>query len=229
MRHAAGTRTRARASSRSAGDRSSKGGKVVLRPGTDRDVYDKMLDGRPATIERIYHDYEDGVHIAVTVDGEPEQELFRETGRYLFFNADEVEAGMSESEGSEQTRRSSIAGHRGRRVDAATTPLRVGKRGRSAFGGGGDAARPSPASAVLDFGTGGLDLAYEVMRGYDALVLVDVSQPGRRARDPLRDGAGPGRRSTPIDDGEVVNPHGMDPQTVLRFVKTVGGWPGEWS
>jgi hydrogenase maturation protease len=31
----------------------------------------------------------------------------------------------------------------------------------------------------------------------------------------------------PIEDGQVVNPHGMDPQTVLRFVKTVGGWPGK--
>ena len=30
----------------------------------------------------------------------------------------------------------------------------------------------------MDFGTGGLDLAYEVMRGYDALVLVDVSRQG---------------------------------------------------
>ena len=25
----------------------------------------------------------------------------------------------------------------------------------------------------------------------------------------------------------MVSPHGMDPQTVLRFVKTVGGWPGK--
>ena len=33
---------------------------------------------------------------------------------------------------------------------------------------------------VEDFGTGGLDLAYEVMRGYDALILLDVTQ-GRRA------------------------------------------------
>ena len=31
---------------------------------------------------------------------------------------------------------------------------------------------------MFDFGTGGLDLAYEVMRGYDALVLVDVSRQG---------------------------------------------------
>jgi hydrogenase maturation protease len=30
----------------------------------------------------------------------------------------------------------------------------------------------------MDFGTGGLDLAYEVMRGYDALVILDVSRQG---------------------------------------------------
>ena len=29
-----------------------------------------------------------------------------------------------------------------------------------------------------------------------------------------------------IEDGDVINPHGMDPQTVLRFVKSVGAWPG---
>jgi hydrogenase maturation protease len=30
-----------------------------------------------------------------------------------------------------------------------------------------------------------------------------------------------------IEDGEVINPHGMDPQTVLRFVKSIGAWPGK--
>jgi hypothetical protein len=64
---------------------------VVLRPGGERDVYDKLLDGRTATIERIYRDYDDAVHIAVTVDGSAEQELYRETGRYLFFKPGEVE------------------------------------------------------------------------------------------------------------------------------------------
>ena len=68
-----------------------KGGKVVLRPGVDRDVYDRMLDGRQATVERIYVDYDDRVHLAVTVDDDPGQQLLRETGRYLFFFANEVE------------------------------------------------------------------------------------------------------------------------------------------
>ncbi len=74
------------------GKRFRKGGKVVLRPGTERDVLDRMLDGRTATIERLYIDYEDGAHVAVTVDDDPAQELFRETGRYLFFKAAELEA-----------------------------------------------------------------------------------------------------------------------------------------
>ena len=68
-----------------------KGTKVLLKPGTDRDVYDQILDGRTATLERIYVDYDDRVHLAVTVDDDPGQQLMRETGRYLFFKAHEVQ------------------------------------------------------------------------------------------------------------------------------------------
>ena len=88
--------------------------------------------------------------------------------------------------------------------------------------------RDLPAgTAVFDFGTGGLDLAYEVMRGYDALVLVDVSRQGGEpgtlyVMEALEEEVDAG-----IEDGQLINPHGMDPQTVLRFVKTVGAWPGK--
>jgi hypothetical protein len=68
-----------------------RGATLVLRPGTERDPYDKMLDGRRATIERIYTDYDDRVYLAVTVNDDPGQDLMRETGRYLFFFANEVE------------------------------------------------------------------------------------------------------------------------------------------
>jgi hydrogenase maturation protease len=30
-----------------------------------------------------------------------------------------------------------------------------------------------------------------------------------------------------LEDGQVINPHAMDPQTVLRFVKSLGAWPGK--
>jgi hydrogenase maturation protease len=82
-------------------------------------------------------------------------------------------------------------------------------------------------AAVFDFGTGGLDLAYEVMRGYDALVLIDVSRQGDKpgtlyVMEALEEEVEAG-----IEDGQVLNPHGMDPQTVLRFIKTLGAWPGK--
>ncbi|MGA2006276.1 MAG: hypothetical protein ABSH27_01785 [Solirubrobacteraceae bacterium] len=68
-----------------------RGATLVLRPGTERDLFDRMLDGRRATLERIYIDYDDRVYLAVTVDDDPGQELMRETGRYMFFFAQEVE------------------------------------------------------------------------------------------------------------------------------------------
>jgi hydrogenase maturation protease len=80
---------------------------------------------------------------------------------------------------------------------------------------------------VLDFGTGGLDLAYEVMRGYDAMVLIDVSHQGGEPGTLYVLEPDEKEIEAGIEDGEVINPHGMDPQTVLRFVKTVGGWPGK--
>jgi hypothetical protein len=74
-----------------------RGGKVLIRSGDrpnpqDRkDVLDSLLDGKVATIERIYLDPNDRVYLGVTVDDDPGQDLMRDTGRYLFFFTDEVE------------------------------------------------------------------------------------------------------------------------------------------
>jgi hydrogenase maturation protease len=98
---------------------------------------------------------------------------------------------------------------------------------------GGECARRLEAQSVpsgvtvMDFGTGGLDLAYELMRGYDALILLDASRQGGEPgtlyvlEPALSDYAGA------IEDGETINPHGMDPATVLRFVNAVGGFSGK--
>jgi len=98
---------------------------------------------------------------------------------------------------------------------------------------GGECARRLEAAGVpsgvtvMDFGTGGLDLAYEIMRGYDALVLLDASRQGGEPgtlyviEPQLSDYA------DAISDGETISPHGMDPATVLRFVNVVGGFSGK--
>jgi hydrogenase maturation protease len=88
--------------------------------------------------------------------------------------------------------------------------------------------REMPDGVTLgDFGTGGLDLAYEVMRGYDALVLVDVSRQGGAPGTLYVMEAKEEDIAAGIEDGAMVDPHGMDPETVLRFVRAVGGWPGK--
>lgn len=81
--------------------------------------------------------------------------------------------------------------------------------------------------AVADFGTGGLDLAYEVMRGYEALVLVDVSRQGGRPGTLYLMEVNEDSIEGAIEDGTQIDPHGMDPETVLRFVRATGGWPGK--
>ena len=86
-------------------------------------------------------------------------------------------------------------------------------------------ALPSGVS-VFDFGSGGLQLAYEVIRGYDALVLVDVSRQGGEPGTLYLMDAHYDDVPGPVQDGDMLDPHGMDPQSVLRFVKMVGGWPG---
>jgi hydrogenase maturation protease len=80
---------------------------------------------------------------------------------------------------------------------------------------------------VFDFGTGGLDLAYEVMRGYDGLILIDVSRQGGDPGTLYVMEADEDEVEAGLEDGQVINPHAMDPQTVLRFVKSLGAWPGK--
>jgi hydrogenase maturation protease len=100
-------------------------------------------------------------------------------------------------------------------------------------GFGGEVARRLQARAlpagvtVADFGTGGLDLAYEVMRGYDALVLVDTSRQGEPPGTLYVMEADEADVTAGIADGDMIDPHAMDPESVLRFVKAVGGWPGK--
>jgi hydrogenase maturation protease len=88
-------------------------------------------------------------------------------------------------------------------------------------------ARGAPDGVtVMDFGTGGLDLAYEIMRGYDALVLLDASRQGEAPGTLYVLEPDMEQLARPIEDGEAIDPHGMDPQSVLRFVGAIGGFSG---
>ena len=67
------------------------GSRVLLRPGPRRtDAQDLFLHGRHAVVEAVLHDVDGGVHLAVTVEGDPGADIRREQGRFLYFQPDEV-------------------------------------------------------------------------------------------------------------------------------------------
>lgn len=80
---------------------------------------------------------------------------------------------------------------------------------------------------VTDFGIGGLDLAYELQNGYAALVLIDISKQGGEPGTLYVMDVDEKDVQGSIEEGVGMDPHGMDPQTVLRFIKSTGAWPGK--
>lgn len=69
------------------------GDRVRLRPLSRADVFDLALNGRLATILSIEQDFEDRVHLAVTVDDDPGKDFGAagQIGHRFFFGIDEIE------------------------------------------------------------------------------------------------------------------------------------------
>ena len=84
------------------------------------------------------------------------------------------------------------------------------------------AGRPVPDGVeITDFGIRGVHLAYQLLDGYDLLVLVDAAPRGRA----------PGTVSlleVELDkiektDGPLVDAHGMEPVSILSMLASLGG------
>ncbi|MFG2881910.1 hypothetical protein ACGFYV_06220 [Streptomyces sp. NPDC048297] len=68
------------------------GSRVRLCPrGRGADAQDMFLAGRTARVAAVFHDVDAGVHLAVTVDGDPAAELHGWYGRFHYFRPDELE------------------------------------------------------------------------------------------------------------------------------------------
>ena len=80
---------------------------------------------------------------------------------------------------------------------------------------------------VKDFGTGGLKLAYDLMKGYDGLILLDASARGEPPGTLYLIEPNENDIDADLENGGPIDPHGADPVTVLRFVKSIGSWPGK--
>lgn len=83
------------------------------------------------------------------------------------------------------------------------------------------AGRPMPDGVtVADYGIRGIHLAYELLEGYDRLILIDA----------IARGGAPGTIYVlqPDDvpaNGAVADAHGMQPRAVLAYLASIGGGP----
>jgi hypothetical protein len=77
----------------SAGIELRPGDRVILRPAGRADGFDMILAGKTATIASIEQDFENKIHLAVTIDDDPGRDLGAtgKPGHRFFFGVDEVE------------------------------------------------------------------------------------------------------------------------------------------
>jgi hydrogenase maturation protease len=192
------------------------GSRVRLRPRAGGDIFDLALAGRTAVIEAIEQDMDDKITLAVVVEDDPGRDLgfARQPGHRFFFSPTEVEPlGDQELQASlAPPHRILVAGIGNVFLGDDGFGVAVADRlGRRELGAG---------VKVVDFGIRGMDLAFAMQEGYDAVVLLDATPRGHI----------PGTlyviEVDPDDHTEVaVDAHGMDPVQVMALVRTLGGSP----
>jgi len=104
-------------------------------------------------------------------------------------------------------------------------------------------AGPPPGVTVVDYGIRGVHLAYDLLNGWDTVILVDAvdrggppgtvhvlditaarTAPSPEGSDPENpDPANPDAGSRPVGRRRAIDPHGMTPDAVLDLLDTLGG------
>jgi hydrogenase maturation protease len=173
-----------------------RGSRVKLHPRAGADVFDLALAGRVGTVYAVEEDVDGNVQLAVVVDA-------AQPDRRFFFAPEEVEPVLG-----------------ARILVAGIGNVLLGDDGFGVALAGRLADRALPAGVeVVDFGIRGMDLAYALLEGYDATVLLDATPRGEP----------PGTLYVIEPDVEAIEvapeAHGMDPATVLALVRSLGGTP----
>ena len=188
------------------------GTRVRLHPRAGGDVFDIALAGQGAVVEAIEQDVDGRTTVAVVLDDDPGRDLglARQPGHRFFFALDELEV-VGASPAPAATRRILVAG---------IGNVFLGDDGFGVALADRLARRSLPAGVeVVDYGIRGMDLAFAIIEGYDAVVLLDATPRG----------GAPGTlymlEVDPDQEAEIVSPggHGMDPVQVIGLVRSFGG------
>src|SRR3954452_13108378 len=189
--------------------------RVRLKPRAGGDVFDLALAGKTAVIEGIEQDLEGNLKLAVAVDDDPGRDLGlrRQPGHRFFFSPDEVEP-LAGDDGTP-----ALAGRR--ILVAGIGNVFLGDDGFGVALADRLARRALPDGVeVVDYGIRGMDLAYALHDGWDAVLFLDATPRGRA----------PGTLYVIEPDladlehlGRAVDAHGMDPVMVLGLAQALGG------
>ena len=193
------------------------GDRVRLNPKAGGDIFDLALKGKIAAIESIQQDYEGNAHVCVVLDDDPGRDigLMRQPGHRFFFAPSEIEPlGKDEPAPARETKKILIAG---------IGNIFLGDDGFGVEVAARLAHRTFPEGVrVADFGIRGFDLAYALMEGYETTILVDAcpgeGQPGTLfVIEPDADD------SNAVAQPGFADPHSMNPVSVLRMARSMGG------
>src|SRR4051812_30116954 len=141
-----------------------RGTRVRLHPRDSADLFARALDGKTAIVEGIEQDMDDNIQLTVVADDDPGRDLgeLRMPGHRFFFVPDEVEP--------LQGARILVAGIGN--VFMADDGFGVALAERLA-------RRALPEGVeVVDYGIRGMDLAYALGDGWDAVLLLDAAPRG---------------------------------------------------
>jgi hydrogenase maturation protease len=194
------------------------GSRVRLWPRGIGDVFDLALAGRTAIIEAIEQDIEGRVSLAVVVDDDPGRDLGmdRQPGHRFFFSATEIEPLAEEPPADAAADRRPPP----RILLAGIGNVFLGDDGFGVALAERLARRELPRGTdVVDFGIRGMDLAFAMQDGYDAVVMLDATPRGQPPGTIYLIEAETGLEEVALDT------HGMDPVKVLGLVRALGGSP----
>ena len=149
-----------------------RGSRVRLCPHAGGDVLDLALSGRLAVVESIDEDVEGLLHVSVTLDDDPGRDrgAARVLGHRFFFGLDEVEPVDDEPGRAVVGPRVLVAGIGNVFLGDDGFGVEVARRLA-------DETLPDGVD-VRDFGIRGLDLAYALQDGYEAVVFADAAPRG---------------------------------------------------